>query len=78
MEQRAGKQQQGENNKTTRADNRGKQEENRGTELNEETPQPRDTCLASTCVRSPVPATWEMSVRRSVDRDAIDENGSVA
>ena len=50
MEQRAEKQQRGENNKA--ALTRGqptaeKQEENRGTELKEETLKPRDTFLAS-------------------------------
>ena len=59
MEQ-AWKQQRGDNNKTTRADKRGKtgREQKNGTRRRD-TPSPETPLLrhASTCVRSPVPAT---------------------
>ena len=71
MEQRARKQQRGDNNRTTRADDkRGKTggEQENGTRRGDTNPEAPFSRLASTCVRSPVPATWERSVRRSVDR----------
>ena len=68
VDQRAGNSNKGRTTRPHARTNAEKQEENRRTELKEVTTQPRDTFLASTCVRSPVPATWERSVRRSVDR----------
>jgi hypothetical protein len=58
--------------------------ENRRTERAElegpgETTTPRDTFLAPTCVRSPVPAAWERPIRSSGPwTNAIDDNRSVA